>query len=103
VKARIDWSALPVLPGAVEFAREGFSTGASGRNLAGYGDKVTFGSTIDEARKALLTDPQTSGGLLVSCAPGNVEEVLSLFRADGFGQAVVIGDIEAGDPQVRVG
>jgi selenide,water dikinase len=103
VKARIDWSALPVLPGAVELAREGISTGASGRNLAGYGDKVTFGSTIDEARKALLTDPQTSGGLLVSCASGNVDEVLSLFRADGFGQAVVIGDIEEGEPQVRVG
>ena len=103
VKARIDWNALPVLPGAVEFAREGISTGASARNLAGYGDKVTFGSTIDEARKALLTDPQTSGGLLVSCSPGNVDEVLSLFRADGFGHAAVIGDIEEGEPQVRVG
>ena len=58
-----------------ELAREGFTTGASKRNFAGYGDKVTLGPAIDEAGKALLTDPQTSGGLLVSCAPEAVDEV----------------------------
>jgi selenide,water dikinase len=102
VAARVDWNRLPILPDALELAREGFTTGASKRNFAGYGDKVTLGPGIDEAGKALLTDPQTSGGLLVSCAPDAVDEVLAIFAADGFGQAAVIGEMVAGEAAVRV-
>ena len=57
---------------------------------------------IDDAGKALLTDPQTSGGLLVSCAPGSVDEVLRLFADEGFAHAAVIGEIASGQPAVRV-
>jgi selenide, water dikinase len=102
VAAHVDWAALPILPGAVEFAREGLLTGASGRNFAGYGSKVKLGASIGEAEKALLTDPQTSGGLLASCAPGAVDEVLAIFAADGFAQAAVIGEIREGEPSVQV-
>ena len=102
VSARVDLKSLPVLPGVLELVRQGYSTGASGRNFAGYGDRVVLGAGIDEAGKALLTDPQTSGGLLVACAPESVDEVMSVFRADGFGQAGVIGEINAGAPGIRV-
>jgi len=102
VAAQVDWKSLPVLPGAVDLAREGFFTGASGRNFGGYGDKVTLGPAIDEAGKALLTDPQTSGGLLVACAPEAVDDVMKIFHADGFGHAAVIGRIESGSPGVSV-
>jgi selenide,water dikinase len=102
VAARIDWNALPVLPGALDLAREGFSTGASKRNFAGYGDKVSLSASIDEAGKALLTDPQTSGGLLVACRPDTVDEVMRLFADEGFGRAAVVGDIVEGEPAVRV-
>jgi selenide, water dikinase len=102
VAAHVDWDALPVLPHALTLAREGFTTGASKRNFAGYGDKIKLSPGIDEAGKALLTDPQTSGGLLVSCRPNTVDEVLRLFAADGFGHAAVIGEISAGEPGVRV-
>jgi selenide, water dikinase len=102
VAAIVDWKSLPVLPGALDLAREGFFTGASGRNFGGYGTKVTLGSAIDEACKAVLTDPQTSGGLLVACAPDTVDEVMKIFHADGFGHAAVIGRIEAGTPGVLV-
>jgi selenide, water dikinase len=102
VAAHLDWDRLPVLPNALQLAREGFTTGASKRNFAGYGDKVTLGPAIDEAGKALLTDPQTSGGLLVSCAPETVDEVLRIFAADGFAHAAVIGEVMAGEPAVRV-
>jgi selenide,water dikinase len=50
----------------------------------------------------LLTDPQTSGGLLVSCDPASVDEVLALFRSHGFGHAAVIGEMAAGEPRVQV-
>ena len=103
VAARIDWNALPILPGALDLAREGFSTGASKRNFAGYGDKVSLSASIDEAGKALLTDPQTSGGLLVACRPDTEAEVLRIFAEEGFGRAAVVGEIVAGEPAVRVG
>jgi selenide,water dikinase len=45
--------------------------------------------------KALLTDPQTSGGLLVSCDPASVGAVLAIFRDHGFGQAAVVGEVLA--------
>jgi selenide, water dikinase len=100
--ARLRWDAVPLLPGALEFAREGIVTGASGRNWTGYGAKVKLGSGMGEAEKAVLTDPQTSGGLLVSCAPGATGRVLEIFRSEGFAQAAVIGEITEGTPEVVV-
>jgi selenide,water dikinase len=102
VSARVEWKALPVLSGALDLAEAGYVTGASGRNFAGYGGKVSLGPSIDESRKAVLTDPQTSGGLLVSCAASAVEEVLAVFRKEGFPRAAVIGEIGAGEPVVSV-
>ncbi len=102
VSARVRWDAIPLLPQAMEFAREGVSTGASGRNWSGYGTRVSLGAKIGDAEKALLTDPQTSGGLLVACAPGASAGILSLFRSQGFGDAAVIGEIVQGDGQVEV-
>ena len=51
---------------------------------------------------AVLTDPQTSGGLLVACDPKGVDKVLEIFRADGFESAAVVGEMVAGPPQVEV-
>ncbi len=102
VAAHVAWDQLPVLPGALELARAGFTTGASRRNFTGYGSLVSLSSSIDDAGKALLTDPQTSGGLLVSCRPDTVDEVMRVFAAEGFGHAAVIGEISAGEPGVRV-
>ena len=100
--ARLDWSAIPLLPQAMDFARDGIATGASGRNWTGYGSRVQLGAKIGDAEKALLTDPQTSGGLLVACSPSACENVLAIFRSEGFGEAAVIGEVIAGEPQVHV-
>jgi selenide,water dikinase len=100
--ARVEWSKLPLLPHAVDLAREGNVTGASARNWAGYGVKMTLGAKIGDAEKALLTDPQTSGGLLVACAPQACDAVLDIFRAEGFGDAAVIGEVAEGAPAVSV-
>ena len=101
--AKLDWPSIPLLPGAYDFAREGIATGASGRNWTGYGERITLGGTIGEAEKILLTDPQTSGGLLVACAPSSVDEVMQLFRAEGFDHAAIVGEIVEGQGHVRVG
>lgn len=91
----IEWNKVPVLEGVRELARAGFVTGASGRNWAGYGMDVSLSASVDDAERALLTDPQTSGGLLVSCTPESLEQVLAVFRQHGFGQAAVIGQARA--------
>ncbi|HUP98208.1 MAG TPA: selenide, water dikinase SelD [Usitatibacter sp.] len=100
--ARIDWKSVPLLPAALEFARDGIVTGASGRNWTGYGNRVKLGPGIGEAERALLTDPQTSGGLLVACDPKGVDQVLEIFRADGFEHAAVVGEIVPGAAEVAV-
>jgi selenide,water dikinase len=101
--ARLDWNAIPLMPGVLELAREGILTGASGRNWVGYGSQVKMGSTLGEAHRAVLTDPQTSGGLLVACAPEASDEVLGIFHAEGFAEAAVVGEMVKGPPEVVVG
>jgi selenide, water dikinase len=102
VSAQVRWSSLPLLPNALELAQEGIMTGASARNWTGYGDRVSLASSMGEGHKAVLTDPQTSGGLLVACAPDACDEVISVFRAEGFADAAIVGEIEAGEARVTV-
>ncbi len=100
--ARIAMPQVPFLPGVEALAAQGFITGASGRNWAGYGKDVRLGNGITPQQQALLCDPQTSGGLLVACAPEAVDEVHALFRAEGFAQATVVGEMAEGTPGIDV-
>lgn len=102
LKARINMAQIPLLRNAHQLAESGFVTGASERNWAGYGHDVNLAASITSVQKALLTDPQTSGGLLVSCSPAAVEQVLAIFAQAGFANAAVIGEMTAGDAQVEV-
>ncbi len=95
LRATLDLKAVPLLPDVEALVAEGFVTGASGRNWAGYGHHVHLNG-VSDTMKALLTDPQTSGGLLVACAPDAVREVLKIFADEGFEHARVIGRLEAG-------
>lgn len=100
--AAIDWAQVPVLPGVRELAGAGLVTGASGRNWASYGDQVTLPEGFADPERALLTDPQTSGGLLVACAPESAEAVLEVFARQGFAEAAVIGEMRAGAARLEV-
>ena len=100
--ATLEMEKVPLLPGVLQLAQDGFFTGASGRNWDAYGKDVELSAAITPAQRALLTDPQTSGGLLVSCDPASVDEVLALFAREGFGEAAVIGSMTAGEARVRV-
>jgi selenide,water dikinase len=98
-KARvvIDWPQVPLIEGARELAAQGLITGASGRNWASYGGDVDLPAGFADADRALLSDPQTSGGLLVSCTPDSLDAVLAVFKAHGFARAALVGRIEAAD------
>ncbi|RZL65503.1 MAG: selenide, water dikinase SelD [Variovorax sp.] len=101
--AVIEWSKVPLLDGVEAMVAEGFVTGASGRNWQGYGAEIELAQGLPAAAQSLLSDPQTSGGLLVSCAAEAVDAVLRVFGGEGFESAAVVGRVEAGAPRVRVG
>jgi selenide,water dikinase len=100
--AVVDFARVPLHPGVADLVRAGHATGASGRNWAGYGADVRIDAPDPDLVRTLVTDPQTSGGLLVACAPADVDAVLAAFVRDGFERAAVIGEIVAGAPHVVV-
>jgi len=102
VGARIHYDRVPLLEHATELAQENLVTGASGRNWASYGKEVVLGAGIGDIERALLTDPQTSGGLLVACAANSAETVLRIFRSEGFERAAIVGEIVDGPSSVEV-
>jgi selenide,water dikinase len=100
--AHVDFSRLPILADAVTHVQQGRWTGASDRNWKSYGHEVRLADGITDWQQKLLTDPQTSGGLLVACAPETVADVLAVFRDEEFNHAGVIGELASEEPVVRV-
>ena len=94
--------AVPLLPRAMQLAQQGFVTGASGRNWESYGAAVVLPPGYPLWRRQILTDPQTSGGLLVACAPAGAEALLKTIRDAGHAAASVIGEMRAGTPGIEV-
>ena len=87
---------------AAELARQGFFTGASVRNWASYGSSVTLTPNCPDWQRYLLTDPQTSGGLLVACAADRAEAIVHTIVSDNYPSARIIGRVERGEPSVRL-
>ncbi|HMC13804.1 MAG TPA: selenide, water dikinase SelD [Gallionellaceae bacterium] len=100
--AEIRFDDMPILPAALQLAQQGYATGAAERNWNSYGAEVDLPHGFPEWKLKLMCDPQTSGGLLVACAPQAAGELLKAFHADGFDSACVIGKINAGEARVRV-
>jgi len=96
--AEVKFDALPLIAEALDWARQGIATGASERNWKSYGHEVELPAGFADWQKKLITDPQTSGGLLVACAPQAVPRVLKEFD----GEAKEIGRLLAGAPKLRV-
>jgi selenide, water dikinase len=100
--ARITAAQVPLLGGAWALAKSGVVTGASARNWQSYGADVRLAPHLDAAVQSVLTDPQTSGGLLVACAPDAASSVREIFARLGFAQAGIIGEMTSGGAHVRV-
>ncbi len=98
--AEVRFDALPVISEALGALKQGVATGASDRNWKGYGHEVDFQG--EDWKRKLLSDPQTSGGLLVACAPQAEKAVMEIFRQQGFAEARAIGRLVAGPPRLAV-
>lgn len=102
LSAEVRFDAVPVIAEARDWAKQGVATGASERNWKGYGAEVSLPADFAEWQRKLLSDPQTSGGLLVSCAADAAGSVLAAFRSHGFAEAAVIGKTAAGASRLTV-
>ena len=89
----LSMSRIPLIEGARELAAQGLITGASARNWSAYGHEVALADEMTLVDRHLLTDPQTSGGLLVACSAEAVPDVLAVFQQHGFAQAAEIGSM----------
>jgi selenide,water dikinase len=90
---------VPLLDEAEGLVQAAHFTGASERNWSSYGDAVDLPVGIEDWRRRLLTDPQTSGGLLVACDADAATGICSRIR-EGDPRAAIIGSVQVGDPIV---
>jgi selenide,water dikinase len=102
LKGRIRFADVPILSAARHLAEQGYATGASDRNWASCEPCVTLPPDAPVWHRKMLTDPQTSGGLLVACDRGRADAVLEVFRKHGFEHAAVIGELSEGAPGLDV-
>ena len=92
---QLDWASIPLLPEARPLAEQGIVTGASARNWQSYEASVTLPAGMPAWQLNLLTDPQTSGGLLVACAPEAADALVAEMKAAGFEFASLVGTLES--------
>ncbi|MDZ4058527.1 MAG: AIR synthase-related protein, partial [Bacteroidales bacterium] len=81
LKAIIDYSKVPRIEGCEEYISKECIPGGTNRNFASYGEKI---SKMTPQQRALLCDPQTSGGLLIAVEPNGVSKVEELAVSEGF-------------------
>jgi selenide, water dikinase len=93
---------LPFLAAASDLARQHFVTGASARNWASYAESISLPGDFPDWRRDLLTDPQTSGGLLIACEPGRAVEITNMIIDSGYPTARIIGRADAGVPSITI-
>jgi selenide,water dikinase len=102
VRLRIEQACVPWFAQAEALAEAGYVTGASQRNWSSYGDRVTLPRDLPAWRRALLTDPQTSGGLLIACKAERAQAIRMMIVDAGYPQASTIGAASAGIPGIEV-
>lgn len=100
--AEVQWSKIPLLSEAQPLLEAGFVTGASERNWNSYSHQVSMPAGDTTLQRRMLTDPQTSGGLLVACSADAAAAVLDIFKAQGFADAAVIGRLATGAAAVNI-
>jgi selenide, water dikinase len=102
VSLNIDYDRVPFLMRAVALAEAGYATGASQRNWSSYSDGIVLPPEMPAWGRTLLTDPQTSGGLLVACAAARAESLRAAIEGAGYPRASIIGSVANGDAVVRI-
>jgi selenide,water dikinase len=91
-----DWSSVPILPGAGEALGSGLVAGGAYRNRDQWKDRIRTARADAEDVVLLACDPQTSGGLLIACPPGETVSLLAELHDSGVASAAVVGEVTVG-------
>ncbi|MFC5384575.1 selenide, water dikinase SelD [Aquamicrobium segne] len=102
VTIRLNASYVPFFAQAAALAQEGFVTGASHRNWKSYGHEVSLPQNMPDWQRHLLTDPQTSGGLLVSVDPAMAQTLIERIKTAGYPRTALVGHVESGPARLIV-
>jgi len=102
LQARLEFDRVPILSAARHLVEAGYATGASDRNWASCQAEVELPAQWPQWRRKILTDPQTSGGLLVACDASTAPAVMDVFQQEGFKHAARIGTLSAGASRIVV-
>jgi len=100
--AEVDGSHLPIIEAALTLVESGVATGASTRNWSSYGPSVQLPAAAPAWLQTVVTDPQTSGGLLIACAPAAEREVLAAVREIQGNEAWTIGRLVTGAARIAI-
>ena len=92
VTLRLRASALPILPGALRLALEGYITGGCKRNRNYLADKVLVHQHVAQELDEVAFDPQTSGGLLIAVPEREAQSLSQRLLAEGVLAAAIIGE-----------
>ncbi len=98
VSARVRVGDVPVLAAARTYVAEGIAPGGTHANWRFLVDWVSWGPQVTKDEQLLLSDAQTSGGLLIAVAPGKADDLLAALRRHGTPAAALVGEIVAGEP-----
>jgi selenide,water dikinase len=97
VQVVLQGHALPVLPGALDYARDGVDFGGLGRNLTYLRPRTGIAAGVPEEMQRLLFDPQTSGGLLIALDATAAPKLVQRLRDEGHAAAAIVGTVRAGE------
>lgn len=100
--ARLRYDDVPVFAKVVEFLIAGLCPGGTKRNLEYAAPRIDFSPRLDEPRRLLLADAQTSGGLLIAVPEAKTEALLAALRRRVVPVAAVIGRIGEADSAGRI-
>ena len=93
VGAVINASTVPVIDGVWDLLNEGIAPGGTHRNLSSVGDITDWHQDINESTKLLLSDAQTSGGLLISVPSANRAALINSLQLRGVETIAVVGEV----------
>lgn len=102
VSIELDSDAIPLLPGAWELCAAGFTTGGGAANLRHVAPHLDVGPDVEPVMLALLSDPQTSGGLCIAVDPDGKDRLLEALQQNGVEVRAVIGRVAEGPARIRV-
>lgn len=102
LRLRLEQARIPWFAQAEALAEAGYVTGASQRNWNSYGHGVALPPDLPAWRRALLTDPQTSGGLLIACKAERAEAIRTMIEDAGYPRASIVGAATSGVPGIDI-